>query len=126
MTLGHVVSPIILTSAELLINKNLTIQGPGANLLTVQRSAAGGAPHFRIFNIQSGTVNISGLTVTNGYAPDVDVNQDGAPGGGIHNSGTLTLMGVTVSGNRAGVGGHAAPAPTAAAATEAALTTPAR
>ena len=30
-------SAITLTSAELLINKNLTISGPGANLLSVQR-----------------------------------------------------------------------------------------
>src|SRR4051812_27296069 len=50
---------INLTSAELLLNKNLTITGPGANLLTVRRSDAAGS--FRIFNITS-DVSISGLT----------------------------------------------------------------
>ncbi|MEY2560375.1 MAG: hypothetical protein QOG51_790, partial [Verrucomicrobiota bacterium] len=37
---SQVVSPITLTTAELLINKNLTITGPGANVLTVTRSTA--------------------------------------------------------------------------------------
>ena len=45
-------STIALTSAELLINKNLTISGPGANLLTVQRSTAFATPLFRIFSIK--------------------------------------------------------------------------
>ena len=89
MTPGNVTSPINLTSGQLLIDKSLTIQGPGANLLTVQRSLAGGTPDFGIFNTQSGTVAISGLTVSNGNV-----------GGGIFNSGTLTLTNSTVSGNK--------------------------
>jgi CSLREA domain-containing protein len=56
-------STITLTSGELLIDKNLTINGPGPNLLTVQRSSA--AP-FRIFNIASGS--ISGLEIAGGKA----------------------------------------------------------
>src|SRR4026207_1363080 len=36
--MGMVVSPIALTSGELSISQNLTINGPGSNLLTVQRS----------------------------------------------------------------------------------------
>ena len=36
----QVVSPITLTTAELLIDKNLTITGPGASTLTVMRSTA--------------------------------------------------------------------------------------
>jgi uncharacterized repeat protein (TIGR01451 family) len=91
MTPGHVVSPITLTSAELVISKSLTIQGPGANLLTVQRSAAGGTPNFRIFNVTSGTVNIDGLTIANGNV--------GGGGGGIMNRGILTLNATAVSGN---------------------------
>src|SRR5207247_1927974 len=55
---------ITLTSDQLLIDKNLTISGPGANLLTVKRSTAGGTPQFRIFTIQNPmTVAISGLTI---------------------------------------------------------------
>src|SRR5712691_8144443 len=46
-------SVITLTSGELGIAKNLTINGPGANLLTVQRNTGSGTPNFRIFNIAS-------------------------------------------------------------------------
>ncbi|MFN2638209.1 MAG: choice-of-anchor Q domain-containing protein, partial [Gemmatimonadaceae bacterium] len=94
-------SAITLTSAELTISKNLTINGPGANLLTVQRSAAGGTPNFRIFNIAgSSTVTISGLTIANG-------NAFGNSGGGIYNisTGTLTVTGCAISGNFANGGG---------------------
>jgi CSLREA domain-containing protein len=88
---------ITLTSAELAVSKNLTIQGPGANLLTVQRSAAGGTPQFRIFATGTGlTVNISGLTIAGGLAAFAN------DGGGISNQSNtlLTLTGVKVSGNR--------------------------
>ena len=43
------VTTVNLTSDELVINKNLTIIGPGANRLTVQRST--NALDFRIFHI---------------------------------------------------------------------------
>lgn len=89
-------SAVTLTSAELLITKSLTINGPGANLLSVQRSTASNIPNFRIFNIASGkNVTISGLTVTNG-----SITNDS--GGGIaNNGGTLTLTNATVSANTA-------------------------
>jgi hypothetical protein len=45
------ITTINLTSGELLINKFLTINDPGANLLSVPRSAAPGTPAFRILNI---------------------------------------------------------------------------
>src|SRR4051812_6256951 len=44
--LGAGPQSIVLTTAELLINKNLTLLGSGQNLLTVQRSDAGGTPQF--------------------------------------------------------------------------------
>src|SRR3979411_2159048 len=66
ITFAASIGTITLTSDELLINKNLTITGPGADLLRVQRSAAFGTPDFRIVNIQSGNVAISGLTIANG------------------------------------------------------------
>jgi hypothetical protein len=92
---------ITLTSGELLINKNLTISGPGANVLTVRRSTAGGIPQFRIFDIPSGSFNvtISGLTVANGIVAE------NLGGGGISNGGSLTVAGCTISGNTASVGG---------------------
>ncbi|MEY2527898.1 MAG: hypothetical protein QOE73_2669 [Verrucomicrobiota bacterium] len=92
---------ITLTSAELLINKSLTISGPGANLLTVQRSTAGGTPNFRIVHIASGAFNvtISGLTISNGNTT--------AGGGGISNDGpsTVNVADCTISGNNASSGG---------------------
>jgi hypothetical protein len=79
---------ITLTSGELLINKNLTITGPGANLLAINGNAAG-----RVFDITSGiNVTISGLTITNGNA---------GVGGGILNGATLTITNSTLSGNSA-------------------------
>jgi hypothetical protein len=88
-------STITLTSAELLISRNLTIIGPGANLLTVQRSTANGTQAFRILDIAGSNLNvtISGLTVTNGS------DRSNGGGGGIFNSATLTLAGVIISGN---------------------------
>ena len=43
---------ITLSSGELLIAKDLTIAGPGATQLTVQRGSTAGIPDFRIFNIK--------------------------------------------------------------------------
>src|SRR5215475_12214782 len=56
---------IMLTTAELAINKSITIMGPGANMLTVTR--AQGASRFRIFHVTPDhAVTIQGLTITNG------------------------------------------------------------
>jgi len=106
--MAMVISPISLTTAELSINKNLTIAGPGAGLLTIERNAAPATPRFRIFNVGSGTVSLSGLTVTNGKTADGVVGTfgtRGGDGGGIMNFGTLTLTDVTVTANRTGDGG---------------------
>src|ERR1700730_4043008 len=82
---------INLTSGELVITKNITISGPGANLLTIKRDDQ--APGFRIFNVPGPTVVIEGLTITNGYE---------IAGGGILNQGTLTITDSVVTGNRSG------------------------
>src|SRR5262249_24339552 len=53
---------ITLTSGELLLNKNLSIEGPGADSLTV---SGGGAS--RVFEVPQGwSVSLSGLTVADG------------------------------------------------------------
>jgi uncharacterized repeat protein (TIGR01451 family) len=129
LTPGKVANPITLTSSQLSINKNLIIQGPNANILTVLRSSASDTPQFRIFSINSGsTVSISGLTISNGVLPDaagndgagifnqgslmlsasvVTGNSTGRSGGGVTNagpSGTMTISGSTISGNGASAG----------------------
>ena len=110
---------ITLTSGELLINKNLTITGPGANLLAINGNATS-----RVFYISSGDVTISGLTITNGTAAggggilndhatltisNCTLSGNSATGnfgGGIYNNGgTLTISASTLSGNSAAIGG---------------------
>ena len=61
---------ITLTTGEMAITKNLTITGPGADQLTVSGNSSS-----RVFSISTGTVNISGLTISNG-------NESGTGGGG--------------------------------------------
>jgi hypothetical protein len=83
---------ILLTTAELAIAKNVTISGPGANLLAVSRDQ--NAPGFRIFHVApSHTVIIQGITITHG----IDVT-----GAGIWNDhATLTVNSCAVTGNSA-------------------------
>ena len=84
------------TSALPDLANNITIQGPGASNLTVQRDASATTP-FSVFTVDSGvTVRISGMTISGGYAVD---------GGGIDNSGTLTVRNTTFTDNTAVVGG---------------------
>jgi len=98
MTPGHVTSPINLTSGELMIDKSMTIQGPGANLLTIS-----GNNSSRVFNVTAspGVVNFSGLTISNGQVPG------GSSGGGILNNSTaaVNITNSTLSNNSAGFGG---------------------
>ena len=92
---------ITLTSSQLLVNKSITITGPGAYQLRVQRSTTLGTPEFRILYVSSGnTVTISGLSISGGRVP-ADF------GGGIYNDQTsiLTLNSCEVSGNVGGIGG---------------------
>jgi hypothetical protein len=97
---------IKLTSDELFINKSLTIQGPGAGLLTIS-----GGNAWRVFEVGGSStsvpnVTLSGLTITQGYAHALNSNYE-FDGGGIanDNGSTLTISGCTVSGNRAGLAG---------------------
>ncbi len=95
----HVRGTITLTSGELLINKNIIIIGPGADLLTVRRDDA--ASDFRIMRVEGNhpSVTISGLTIANGKTTFLD------QGGGIRNAGDLTLRNCAVSSNSSPFGG---------------------
>ncbi len=86
------VATVRLTSGELAINKNLTINGGSG--VTVTRS---GTTQFRIFTINSGTVAFNNLTITNGNNP--------TQAGGVQNYGTLTMTDCTVNGNNSPQGG---------------------
>ena len=87
-----------LASALPVLTSNIEVLGPGAELMTIRRSAA---TLFRIFFVGSGsTVRLSGLTISNGRTP---AGSDG--GGGVRNQGALTLANCAVLGNSSGTSG---------------------
>jgi len=88
-----VTGTITLTSGELLVNRNVTIVGPGEQVLTISGNNAS-----RVFRLTNAFVNLSGLTLANGAS---------SRGSGIlQDSGTLNLMRCTLSNNVAGsIGG---------------------
>jgi hypothetical protein len=84
---------ITLITSELLVDKSITLSGPGATNLSVDGNGSS-----RVFHINSGkTATISGLTIANGASDN---------GGGIFNEhADLTLSNCTVSGNSASLSG---------------------
>lgn len=113
---------ITLTSGELVLDKSISISGPGADLLTIKRDPS--AASFRIFNVhRDHTVTIEGLTISGGQAPGPGVDLDGGgiyndrsmltinrcaitgntawSGAGVFNSSTLNVQNSTISGNHA-------------------------
>jgi hypothetical protein len=87
---------ITLTTGTLVVDKDLTIAGPGAAQLTVRRDAA--APDFTVFQVNGAvTATLAGLTIAGGGR---DVR-----GGGVFNSGNLTLSKTVVRDNLANWGG---------------------
>lgn len=94
-----VTGTITLTLGELSIisTDGVSINGPGARVLTVSGNNAS-----RVFNILTGTTaTISGLTISNGLANQVSLFVPVVGGGGISNSGVLTITEVTVTNNTA-------------------------
>jgi hypothetical protein len=111
---------ITLTQGELVINKNLIINGLGAAQLTISGNNAD-----RVFNVDDGDssvidVTISDLTISNGaygsggfgggirnqenlmIADSIISGNRGTDGGGIYNTGTLTITNSAISNNTAG------------------------
>ena len=88
-----VIGTIALTTGELVIGRDLTIAGPGGSSLTVSGNNAS-----RMFNVSAGvTATIQDITVANGSTA--------GDGGGILNSGALTVTDSTISGNSGNFGG---------------------
>ena len=84
---------ITLDSGELVFDKAVAIQGPGANLLAIQPESSRRSRVLR--TVTAGrTVTISGLTLSRGQPPD---NLQFADGGCIYNAGDLTLLDCTIS-----------------------------
>jgi hypothetical protein len=80
---------IALMSGELLLTKNLDIEGPGATKLTITAHLAS-----RVFDITSGvTATLAGLTIADGSSL--------GGGAGIDNFGTLTVSECAFTDNRA-------------------------
>lgn len=108
---------IVLSGGELTIHKQVNIEGPGANELTISGNSSS-----RMFEVMGGVgpVTISGLSITNGSAEkgpdggailnldwtltisDCDIyGNEAVYGGGIYNQGNLNLVASTLSQNTA-------------------------
>jgi len=95
---------IILTSGQLVINKNLTIDATGASNLTI----SGNNTSRVILTGESTKVTLKNLIVANGKASGTDLNNEAtSSGGGIKTGGssTLTLDNCQINNNVAGFGG---------------------
>ena len=87
------ISDIVLGGTELTIDSKVTIDGPGVELLTIDGDNAS-----RVFNVSSGvSAELNDLTITGGSST--------SNGGGIYNSGDLTLDRVVVVDNHSGGSG---------------------
>ncbi len=74
------------------INKSMTIRGQGADQTIVQANALPDVANRRVFTINSGvTVVLEKLAIKNGKVANLDNSVYPADGGGVYNSGILTL-----------------------------------
>ena len=95
---------INLTSPLPVLSRNLTIIGPGADVLTVRRVHGG---HYRIFTIRNGTspgpvITVQGLTLNNAIT---EYGPENGAGGCIYNDrGTLRILKCAMTQNHAGTG----------------------
>jgi hypothetical protein len=85
----------ITLGSELKIGKSLDIEGPGAENLIISGKNAS-----RVFDIQSGTVTIAGMTITDGLANGSSPVLP-SEGGGVLNQASLTLSNDVLSNNQA-------------------------
>ena len=93
MALGHVNSPIVLTTGALDLTQDIKIVGPGPGELTISGNSAS-----TILSVASGVnAKISGLTLANGKSE--------SSAGGIFNLGHLTLTDDVLSNNTGALAG---------------------
>lgn len=94
---SSITGTVLLTSGELLVNKNVNIIGPGPSNLAVDGNASS-----RVFHIANAvSAAISSLAITNGSVAGFY-----SSGGGIFNDdGALIVSNCALSGNSAGYGG---------------------
>ena len=114
-TITLIGGPLVLTDPA-----TTTIIGPGTRRLTIR-----GGGKSRVFDIERGSLALSGIAITGGRAKrgggirndagtlsltDVVIRNNSArrTGGGLFNSGTATLSDVVVQGNHARTGGNVA------------------
>jgi hypothetical protein len=94
-----VTGTINLSGALPSLTHSVSIEGPGADQLTVRRTSSTLSGDYGIFTVTSGTTtSIARLTITNGHAYGYQ------GGGGIANGGRLTVSNCTISGNTADLG----------------------
>jgi len=95
-------------TGDLDITSNLVLTGAGAVTTIIDSNSIDRVLHVDP-ECAGVVVEISGVTIQNGLAPDFPIaDYDKASGGGIHNCGSLSLCDVVVSGNSAsdwGLGG---------------------
>jgi len=114
--------PRLISGYPIMINKSLTIQGAGTSLTVIDGDSLGPVLFAGNWPLSTVEVQVSGLTIQNGFSTEggcisnsnlssLTLNDTivrscvGSAGGGIINSGQLTLNNTTISGNLADVDG---------------------
>ncbi|MEQ1607114.1 MAG: MBG domain-containing protein [Pyrinomonadaceae bacterium] len=97
---GSVTSPLLIPTGQLSIIKDLTIDGPGADLLTLRNTTASGSPVGRVFLVTNGSVAINGLTLTGG---NTNVGSGMVVAGGSAGPVSVSISNSTIAGNTASV-----------------------
>ena len=92
-TITFGINGTIRLASELVVDKGVTISGPGAANLTIS-----GAGATRVFRAAASGVSIAGVTITEGRA-------DNGGGVSVTSSGSLALSQCVVSGSATGAGG---------------------
>jgi CSLREA domain-containing protein len=112
-----VTGTITLGSALPALSGTADLIGPGANVLTVSGNNA-----YPVFNVTTGTLDVTGLTIANGKSASsggaientgglvtltnawLSNNTAASNGGAVDNGGTVLASGTTFSGNKAALG----------------------